>query len=708
AIDEIPRAMTPLYTTDDARQMKAPRRPRNRRSSSPPAEAHRRAAAAARTPSPRPHTPSDEEMAQLPPSPQQSPAVRGAGLAAMYSLPALISTYEQLPGPVQAYLLFQLLRRTPRPTLQFAAQTVLPVLHRDFVGALPAEVAHHALRFMDARTLCRAACVSRRWRAVADGCRSVWRARLADARYEPEPSRVHPLCLPHFGLGPAPPTGLARLSEDELSVAHLAPRPATAESVAAARQGLSTAPAGGNPFKARYARGYRLDRAWAEGRCRQQSFACPEGAVATCVEWTGTHVVVGLDTRDIFVFDIATGALVRRLVGHEGGVWALAVVGRTVVSGSTDRTVRVWDLDDGRCTHVFSGHGSTIRCLQILLPTDVRTSAERARGAPARYEPREPLVVTGSRDTTLRVWRLPSPTLDAPYPPPRTADMDVDDARPKGNNPYLLHTLSGHSDSVRTVTGIGNLVVSGSYDNSVRVWDAATGALRHQLDGHTAKVYALVLDPDLHVIFSGSMDGTIRVWDWDSGACLRILRGHMTLVGLLALNHSTLVSAGADQTLRIWDHPLRTPAGGQDPPMRARPFSHIAGDVVPATAAAPPANPFQHLQNVGPNAKRYTRLISRPAPNRNRHDLTVDTNFVIAHTNFDSQYKGILSVRKGDIIRVQRNGDTHPKWWLGTVVKSYYKNKGYGYFFPVLTEPYNFMDNRIATRVPKMLLNMRK
>ncbi|KAJ1816303.1 hypothetical protein IWW57_006313 [Coemansia sp. S610] len=106
--------------------------------------------------------------------------------------------------------------------------------------------------------------------------------------------------------------------------------------------------------------------------------------------------------------------------------------------------------------------------------------------------------------------------------------------------------------------------------------------------------------------------------------------------------------------------------------------------------------------------KRYTRLISRPAPNRNRLDLTVDTNFVIAHTNFDSQYKGILSVRKGDIIRVQRNGDAHPKWWLGTIVKSYYKNKGYGYFFPVLTEPYNFMDNRIATRVPKMLLNMRK
>ncbi|KAJ2259977.1 SCF ubiquitin ligase complex subunit cdc4 [Coemansia sp. RSA 376] len=657
--EDVPRAMTPLYTHDDARQLKEQRHhTRHRRSSSPPADGHRRAGRG--SPEPRRRSPSDDDSeGRVPlPSPLLSPQACGSGLAAMYSLPELISTYDQLPGPVQAYLLFQLLRRTPRPTLQFAAQVVLPVLHRDFIGALPAEVAHHVLRFMDARTLCRSACVSKRWRAVADGSRAVWRARLADAKYVPEPSRAHPLCLPHFGLGPAPPTqGLTRLSPDELSVACLAPRPATAAAVAEARDLLATVPPEGNPFKALYARGYKLDRNWAEGRCRQQSFACPEGAVATCVEWTGTHVVVGLDTKDIFVFELATGTMVRRLVGHEGGVWALAVVGNTVVSGSTDRTVRVWDLEDGKCTHVFLGHGSTIRCLQILLPTDVRTPVERARGAPVRYEPSEPLVVTGSRDTTLRVWKLPSPKLDKPFPLRRAApsaepeSMVVDDddvpaeneptdddyrairearrtAEPRDNmlpesvtaarvrqrqaaptipartNPYLLHTLAGHSDSVRTVTGFGNMVVSGSYDNSVRVWDATTGTLRHQLDGHTSKVYALELDTDMHLIFSGSMDGTIRVWDWDSGACLRILRGHMTLVGLLALDHSALVSAGADQTLRIWDHPLKGSAACAQEmhPMRPRPFSNIAGDLVPAATAAPAVNPFQHLHNVGPNA----------------------------------------------------------------------------------------------------------
>ncbi|KAJ1901879.1 hypothetical protein LPJ66_000435 [Kickxella alabastrina] len=104
--------------------------------------------------------------------------------------------------------------------------------------------------------------------------------------------------------------------------------------------------------------------------------------------------------------------------------------------------------------------------------------------------------------------------------------------------------------------------------------------------------------------------------------------------------------------------------------------------------------------------KRYNRLCMRPAGVRNRHSLTVDTRFVIAHTDFESQYNGILSIRKGDIIRVKQGGDGHPKWWLGTVIRSYENTKGHGYFFPVLTEQYNFMDNRIASRIPMALLDI--
>ncbi|ORX66428.1 WD40 repeat-like protein [Linderina pennispora] len=446
-------------------------------------------------------------------------------MAALYSMPSILTTYDQLPANMQSFLLYQLLRRTPRPILQFATQTMLPVLQRDFVSELPVEVSHHILKFMDTRSLCRASCVSRRWQDVVNGDAKVWRARLSDARVLP-PAQMQ--CRRADGACDGAGGRVA---------AH------------------GPVPVPTNAFKEEFARDYVLDRNWHEGKCRHISFVSEGGSVVTCVQLTDDYIIAGFDTKNIYVYDITTGATVRQLVGHEGGVWALAVVGNTVISGSTDRTVRIWDLETGRCTHVFAGHSSTVRCLQVLLPTDTRTPLERARNEPVRYEPSEPLIVTGSRDTTLRVWKLPSPTKDTPYVPRTGAEMPP----PPRTNPYFMRVLEGHTDSVRAVAGFGNLVVSGSYDFAIRVWNVVTGQCLHVLEGHTAKVYTLALDTNLHLVISGSLDGTIRVWDWDTGACVRILRGHLTLVGLLALDHNTLVSAGADATLRVWDHPMQQP-----------------------------------------------------------------------------------------------------------------------------------------------------
>ncbi|KAJ2452890.1 hypothetical protein EV183_002627 [Coemansia sp. RSA 2336] len=103
--------------------------------------------------------------------------------------------------------------------------------------------------------------------------------------------------------------------------------------------------------------------------------------------------------------------------------------------------------------------------------------------------------------------------------------------------------------------------------------------------------------------------------------------------------------------------------------------------------------------------QRHAELRKKQMARCNRSNLMVDTQFVIAHTDFDSQYKGILSIRRGDIIRVQTGCDRSQKWWMGTIVKSYHGNRGFGYFFPVLTEEYSFMDNRIASRIPMALFD---
>jgi WD40 repeat protein len=87
----------------------------------------------------------------------------------------------------------------------------------------------------------------------------------------------------------------------------------------------------------------------------------------------------------------------------------------------------------------------------------------------------------------------------------------------------LGEPLTAHSGSVLSVavTPDGTRVVSGGWDNTIRVWDLATGApLGEPLTGHTGRVYSVVVTPDGSRIVSGGYDGTVRVWDLATGECL--------------------------------------------------------------------------------------------------------------------------------------------------------------------------------------------
>ena len=130
--------------------------------------------------------------------------------------------------------------------------------------------------------------------------------------------------------------------------------------------------------------------------------------VVTCLLFSRGRIISASDDNSIHVYSPVTGQLIRSLEGHQGGVWALAATKDTLVSGSTDRTVRIWDLKTGNCTHVFGGHTSTVRCLAIVKPEIVEVTGEDGITRRERW-PKRPLIVTGSRDHTLRVWTLPKP-----------------------------------------------------------------------------------------------------------------------------------------------------------------------------------------------------------------------------------------------------------------------------------------------------------
>jgi len=96
----------------------------------------------------------------------------------------------------------------------------------------------------------------------------------------------------------------------------------------------------------------------------------------------------------------------------------------------------------------------------------------------------------------------------------------------KATDVPLMAMQTGTGNSSVAFSPDGVRIVSGSYDKSVRVWDASTGAELKLLNGHTRAVNSVAFSPDGTRIVSGSDDKSVRVWDASTGAELKVLNGH--------------------------------------------------------------------------------------------------------------------------------------------------------------------------------------
>jgi WD40 repeat protein len=270
------------------------------------------------------------------------------------------------------------------------------------------------------------------------------------------------------------------------------------------------------PYTAAFFYESRLQRNWSKVNPgeRPVGFDCHGSHVVTCMEIDpkGCFILTGSDDGTVRLWSANIVNEPRELcvfTGHLGGVWALKVDWERgiLVTGSTDRTLIIWDLISGERLKHLLGHTSTVRCVELV----------------------NDLIVSGSRDGTLRVWSL------------ATGEC--------------LHLLQGHTASVRCLA-LGpeeGTIVSGSYDHTCRLWNLTTGDCLKVFEGHSNKVYA-VTSTEFQV-FSGSLDGTVRVWDIESGECVKKFEGHRSLVGLVQakdhLMRNVVITGSTDGSLQI-------------------------------------------------------------------------------------------------------------------------------------------------------------
>ncbi len=227
----------------------------------------------------------------------------------------------------------------------------------------------------------------------------------------------------------------------------------------------------------------------------------------------GKYIVSGSDDRTVRLWDRETGKELRRFTGHTEGVnfVDLSSDGKYIVSGSRDNTVRLWERDSGKELRRFEGHTDDVNSVTI--------------SADGKY------IVSGSRDHTVRLW---------------------DSAKGKE-----LRRYTGHTDDVNSITisTDGQYIISGSWDNTVRLWDRATGKELRRFEGHTDWVRSVAISADGQYIVSGSWDQTVRLWERDSGKEMRRFEGHNGSVESVSLSSDgkTIISGSRDHTVRLWD-----------------------------------------------------------------------------------------------------------------------------------------------------------
>ncbi|KAG8233117.1 hypothetical protein J437_LFUL012543, partial [Ladona fulva] len=195
--------------------------------------------------------------------------------------------------------------------------------------------------------------------------------------------------------------------------------------------------------------------------------------------------------------------------------------GKNLISASSDTMVKVWNTHKGFCMSTLRTHRDYVKALAY--------AREREQ------------VASAGLDRSIYLW-----------------DVNTLMALTATNNTVSTSALSGNKDSIYSLAmnPSGTVIVSGSTEKVLRVWDPRTCTKLMKLKGHTDNVKALVLNWDGTQCLSGSSDGTIKLWSLGQQRCISTIRVH-TEGSTDNFDHVSLVSGGRDR--RVWMTDVRNP-----------------------------------------------------------------------------------------------------------------------------------------------------
>jgi WD40 repeat protein len=284
------------------------------------------------------------------------------------------------------------------------------------------------------------------------------------------------------------------------------------------------------------------------------------------------------------------------LIGHTGSISAISFLSdeHLVVSASEDRTVRLWDAETGSCRRVLEGYRdspcflssdgqlfmsalgddgmglweTTSGLCRGLLSEPLKADAQDA--VCAVFSPDQRSVVLLSRQLKATLWDMATGSLRGRLPGGvhgvRHVCFSRDGQLVAGCYDHELRlwetnmfpsdsTLESHSDQITDValSSNGQLIASASGDDTLRLWNVATGLCHHTLK-HSETVSIFTFSPSGQMVASVSGDDTLRLWNVATGLCHHTLK-HSETVSIFTFSPSgqMVASVSGDDTVKLWN-----------------------------------------------------------------------------------------------------------------------------------------------------------